>query len=51
VYPGINRQELYDLRVDPREDHNVAGANRERVREFRARIAAWRKKVEAPGAP
>jgi arylsulfatase A-like enzyme len=50
VYPDIQRQELYDLRVDPREDHNVAGANRERIREFRARIATWREKVEGPGA-
>ena len=51
VYPDIKRQELYDLRVDPREDRNVAGANRERIGEFRARIGAWREKVEGAGAP
>ncbi len=44
------RQELCDLRVDPREHRNVAGANRERVWELRARIGAWREKVEGPGA-
>ena len=50
VYPDVKRQELYDLRVDPREERNVAGANRERIGELRARIGAWREEVEGPGA-
>lgn len=42
------REELYDMRADPREEHNVAKENPELARRFRNRILAWRKAMAEP---
>ncbi|MCY4040502.1 MAG: sulfatase [Gammaproteobacteria bacterium] len=38
---------LFDLRRDPGETHDIAGANPELVLQMRARLAAWRQEVGA----
>jgi uncharacterized sulfatase len=51
VYPERRRHELYDLRVDAQENHNVARDNPEMIRAFRARIAAWRERMQEMVVP
>ncbi len=41
------RLELYNLRTDPGEQHNLAGTEPERCRELHARLSAWRERIEA----
>ena len=41
------RLELYDLRRDPGEKHNLAGEQPDRVKELRALLVDWRNKVDA----
>jgi arylsulfatase A-like enzyme len=44
AYPGIEHDyfELYDLKVDPAEKHDVAAQNRDVARSFRDRLAEWK---------
>jgi arylsulfatase A-like enzyme len=39
--------ELFNLRDDLEEKHNIAAANPAKVKELQARLAAWRKEVGA----
>jgi arylsulfatase A-like enzyme len=39
--------ELFNLRDDPEEKHNVAAANPAKLKELQAKLAAWRKEVGA----
>ncbi len=41
------RHELYNLRDDLSEQHDLAAANPDRVRDLAARLAAWRAEVKA----
>ncbi len=45
------RQELYDLAEDPRETHDLASAEPERVAALSARIAAWKREQETRTVP
>jgi arylsulfatase A-like enzyme len=47
---GSGPVELYDLRIDPKEERDLAGApaHRDRVAEMRKRLAAWRADRPAP---
>lgn len=49
-YPGPGDDLLFDLRVDPMEDHNLVSDHPEVVARFRRDIAAWRRSLreEAP---
>jgi arylsulfatase A-like enzyme len=42
-----NSLELFNLRDDLAEQHNLAAANSDKARELQARLAAWRKSVNA----
>lgn len=42
------RLELYNLKDDPGEQHNLAARQAERVRALHARLLAWRKEIGAP---
>ncbi len=42
---SLGRDELYDLELDPSEQKNTAGAQPERVRRLRQRLAAWKYSV------
>jgi hypothetical protein len=41
------RLELYDLRQDVSEEHNLAEVRPERTAELAAKLAAWRASIEA----
>jgi arylsulfatase A len=41
------RVELYDIKGDVGEQHDLAGARPELARELRARLHAWRREVGA----
>lgn len=41
------QQELYNLKDDVGEEHNLAKANPEKVKELHAKLVAWREKVGA----
>jgi arylsulfatase A-like enzyme len=51
MQPGKPPEELFDLRKDPREIHNVAGdpSYASVIREMRAELEKWRKSVGDPG--
>jgi len=40
--------ELYNLRDDPGEQTDLAAMNPDRTKELHAKLAAWRKRVNAP---
>jgi choline-sulfatase len=47
-FVGSRREDLYDMRTDPREEHNVAKKNPELARQFRNRILAWQTAMREP---
>jgi arylsulfatase A-like enzyme len=49
-YPQIARQQLFDLREDPHEMHNLAAepGQRERVAQLREELRAWQRRVGDP---
>jgi ribosomal protein L24E len=47
-FVASRREELYDMRADPREEHNVVKKNPELARQFRNRILAWQRAMREP---
>ena len=41
------RYELYDLKSDPKEEHNLASAQPKKLNELKALMNAWKKDVKA----
>ncbi len=48
---SIETEELYDLRADPRETHNLAAARPELASSLRSRLNAWRQPHPSPAKP
>ena len=49
-YEGSGSDALFDLRADPEEQHDVSDEHPELVREFRARIGAWKREMRRAAA-
>ena len=45
-YPKVGDDQLYDVTVDPNEQHNIVAQNPERQQELRERIQTWWKNLK-----
>jgi uncharacterized sulfatase len=48
LYEDHEREELYDLRVDPEENHDVAPQHHVLTAMFRAKISDWKREMRRP---
>lgn len=51
IWSSKGEDELYNLKKDPKEEENIAGAFPERLRELRAVLEEWIEAAESPTSP